>query len=235
MVRDAILTIDHLTVTFSRWSQIVTAVEDFSITVAPGEWVLLTGPNGVGKSTVLRTISGVAPYSVGSVCINGNEVARMSRQSLAQAVFHVHQNPLAGTAPGLTIEENLRLATNEVVADGTHMPSGYLSSMLKPLGLQERVKQPVERLSGGERQLIALLIARLRRSPLLLLDEPFAALDPEKAIAGLAEVQRLHKEGRTIVQVTHDMAQVGRHNGRVITMGAARKSYAPSLSTGASA
>jgi putative ABC transport system ATP-binding protein len=125
---------------------------------------------------------------------------------MAEHVFHVHQDPLMGTAPKLTLFENLMVADHQAQAEGTsrrELAEKY-HELLRPIGLADRMKQLARYLSGGERQLIALLIARLRPSSLMLLDEPLAALDPEKAELCLDLIRTLHREGRTIVQVTHD-------------------------------
>jgi len=198
--------IKDLTVTFSRWGQTVTALDNVRLTIPSGQWVMLVGHNGGGKSTLLRAVSGRLRPNGGQVTVGGKQVARMSSTEIAQQVFHVQQDPLMGTAPNLTLFENLMVADHEAQVRGTAKRELALKyrGLLQPLGLADRLKQLARCLSGGERQLIALLIARLRPASVLLLDEPLAALDPLKADLGMQEIQALSQEGRTILQVTHD-------------------------------
>lgn len=203
---DHFLEIRKLTVNFSRWGQKVKALNSVDLRIPHGQWVILVGPNGSGKSTLLRAISGRVEPDDGEVLINGRSVHEMSPTNLTNSVFHVHQDPLLGTAPMLTLFENLAVADHEAEAD--HEPKRMLlkkyEHLLRAIGLNNRMKQPVKTLSGGERQLVALLIARLRPSSIVLLDEPLAALDPAKVDLCLNEITELKRRGRTLVQVTHD-------------------------------
>lgn len=202
----AAVEIRDLTVTFSRWGQTVTALDHVNLTIPMGQWVMLVGHNGSGKSTLLKAISGRLTPDGGQIAIGGKQANRMSSSDIAEQVFHVHQDPLMGTAPKLTLFENLMVADHKAQVEGTskrELAQKY-QDLLQPLGLAARMKQLARYLSGGERQLIALLIARLRPSSLLLLDEPLAALDPLKAELCMREIQALSQEGKTILQVTHD-------------------------------
>ena len=200
------LEVKNLTVTFSRWGQTVTALDRVSFTVPQGQWVMIAGHNGSGKSTLLKAISGRLPPNSGNISINGKLTDAMNSTEIAEQVFHVHQDPLMGTAPMLTLFENLLVADHRAQAEGTskrELTQKY-RELLLPLGLADRMKQLAKYLSGGERQLVALLIARLRPISLLLLDEPLAALDPIKADLCMREILALNQEGKTILQVTHD-------------------------------
>ncbi len=188
----------NLTVVFTRWGQEITALAGVSFEVSPGEWVAIVGHNGSGKSTLLNAIAGSIPLHLGDVIIDGRPKASISRRKLARIVFTVHQNPGLGTAPLLTVWENLRVAD----------PAGDVEQydeLLHQVGLSDRKHQPAKSLSGGERQLLALTIARLRRPRLLLLDEPLAALDPERARMCVCLISEIHKGGATVLQVTHDL------------------------------
>lgn len=202
----AAVEIKDLTATFSRWGQTVTALDHVNLIIPSGQWVMLVGHNGSGKSTLLRAISGRLSPNGGQITIGGKHVNKMRSSEIAEQVFHVHQDPLIGTAPKLTLFENLMVADHKAQVEGTsrHELVQKYRDLLQPLGLADRMKQLARYLSGGERQLIALLIARLRPASLLLLDEPLAALDPAKAEACLDVITNLHKQGTTIIQVTHD-------------------------------
>jgi putative ABC transport system ATP-binding protein len=205
-------------VSFSRWGQKVTAVDKISFDVLSGEWVLLVGHNGAGKSTVLKTLGGQLRPDAGEVLINGTSVQTLKPAQLAMTVFTVHQDPLLGSAPLLTVFENIFVADPKSrSASRSDLMTHYIS-LLEPIGLAGRIKQPVKVLSGGERQLLALLIARLRQTPVILLDEPLAALDPSKTDLCVAEISAMHREGKTIIQVAHDIRALTARADRIITL-----------------
>ncbi len=218
--RQPIVSARDLAVSYIRWGQTVTALDRVSLDIFPGEWILLVGPNGAGKSTLLAAISGRVPLDAGKVTINGKNLLALKPSQLARMLFTVHQDPLLGTAPLLTVFENL------LVADATGR-QGWTSksntmhryaSLLAPIGLDGRLKQPAKVLSGGERQLLALVIARLRATPVILLDEPFAALDPARTQLCVKEIAAMHREGKTIVQIAHDTRLVQALADRTFTL-----------------
>jgi putative tryptophan/tyrosine transport system ATP-binding protein len=221
------LELRDITVAFSRWGQKVVALDRVSLTVPEGQWLILVGPNGSGKSTLIRAVSGRVQPDKGQVLVNGKSVAGMSPAELANNVFHVHQDPLLGTAPILTVFENLAVADHQARLD--REPKRLLAKkyceMLRPLGLGERLKQPVRTLSGGERQLLALLIARLRPSSIVLLDEPLAALDPFKAEVCMREISDLSRRGKTIIQVTHNQEHAALLGDRTVALQGGRVVY----------
>lgn len=200
--------ISGLTVTYNRWGQAVNALNNICLSVMTGQWVMLVGHNGSGKSTLLKAIGGQVTPSAGTISVSGECPSDLRPIDLAARVFHVHQDPLAGTAAKMTLFENLLVADH--AADGANRRQllDKYRSLLAPVGLDGRMNQLVQYLSGGERQLVALLIAQLRPSRLLLLDEPLAALDPSRAKLCLDLITKLHHEGRTIMMVTHDRSLV---------------------------
>ena len=221
------LDIKNLIVTFSRWGQAVTALDQVSLSIPKGQWVMLVGHNGSGKSTLLKAISGRLNPNSGSVTIAGKLVSKMSASEIAEQVFHVHQDPLMGTAPKLTLFENLMVADHQAQIEKISkraLASRYYD-LLQPLGLADRMKQLARYLSGGERQLIALLIARLRPATLLLLDEPLAALDPIKVEACMDIITNHHSEGSTILQVTHDPSLAVSRGNRTLVLRDGRFAY----------
>ncbi len=206
LVQQGQIDIQDIQVTFERWGSKVNALIGVNISVPAGQWLILVGPNGSGKSTLLKILSGRLTPDRGDIRINGNSIIGLSSDQLSKAVFLVHQDPLLGSAPLLTVYENLLVADHDAYYNRIsrkELEMKYVE-LLAPLGLSDRIKQPVKTLSGGERQLLALLIAGLRPSSVILLDEPLAALDPDKTDQCIQQIRSLHIQGKTIIQVTHD-------------------------------
>lgn len=204
---EEIISVKNVSVTYSRWGQSVNALKNVSVTIPQGQWVLIIGPNGAGKSTFLQLLSGRIKLSEGNIFINGRAISEINRHVLSLNIFHVYQDPLIGTAPGLTVFENLVVADYDAYKNGVSLKKlkdKYLP-ILERVGLRNLMKQPVKYLSGGERQILTLLIANLRPAKTIILDEPFTALDPNKTEICINEVSRLNSQGKTIIQVTHDM------------------------------
>lgn len=196
--------VNALSVAFDRWGQRVTAVDRLDLSVREGEWVVLVGHNGSGKSTLLRALSGRVLPTSGSVVVMGHDPSTANGARTANLVFYVHQDPRAGSAPDLTVFENLWVADPQSATASRRKCRERYLELLRPIGLDARLDQLVQTLSGGERQLLTLLVASLRPASIILLDEPFSALDPRNARTGLDQVEAMHRAGKTILQVTHD-------------------------------
>lgn len=216
-----------LTITFSRWGQNLTALNRVNLKIPKGQWVMLAGHNGSGKSTLLKAISKRLTPNSGQIIICGKQASRMSASEIADHVFHVNQDPLMGTAPKLTLFENLMVADRQAQIEGTsqHELAHKYRKLLEPLGLADRMKQLALYFSGGERQLITLLIARMRSASLLLLDEPLAALDPTRAETCMNIIATLHSEGTSIIQVTHDSSLAITSGDRTLMLNEGRLVY----------
>jgi putative tryptophan/tyrosine transport system ATP-binding protein len=212
--------IKDIAVTFSRWGQNVDALKSVSFSVPKGQWVILTGHNGSGKSTLLRAISSRIKPNLGEILLNGVSVEKMTPHQLERHVFQVHQDPLLGTASKLTLYENLLISDYE--ANHHHNSTKVLRKkyydLLIPLGLHERLNQLVGDFSGGERQQITILIASLRPSELILLDEPLKALDPARTQICIEQIKMLHKIGKTLIQVSHDLDFIEKFSDRIIEL-----------------
>src|SRR5579864_1810775 len=153
---EAAVSVRDLSISFSRWGQRVKALDNFSFRIGRGEWVLLVGHNGAGKSTLLKAIAGQLEPDAGEVTIFGDAVRSFTSCQLAAKVFIVHQDPLLGTAPLLTVTENLLVADPRRHTAKADLIKHY-SLLLEPIGLLDRMNQPAKVLSGGERQLLALV------------------------------------------------------------------------------
>ncbi|MGX1981369.1 putative ABC transport system ATP-binding protein [Thermolongibacillus altinsuensis] len=202
------------------------ALKHINLTLEPGDFVTIIGSNGAGKSTLMNIISGRLTPDTGEVIIKGENVTNMSEHERARYIGRVFQDPMAGTAPNMTIEENLALAYNRTMKRTlrfgvTKKRREFFKETLQTLqlGLENRLNAKVGLLSGGERQALSLLIATFTKPHLLLLDEHTAALDPARAqlITELTK-QIVEKERLTTLMVTHNMEQALQLGNRLIMM-----------------
>ncbi|GEN80198.1 ABC transporter ATP-binding protein [Actinotalea fermentans] len=221
------LTIENVRMTFFPGTlNARVALDDVSLQLAPGDFVTVIGSNGAGKSTLLNVVAGTLRADSGTVRIDGRDVTRMSDHQRARYIGRVFQNPAAGTAPHMTIEENLAMALERGRRRGlrlgvTNAKRARFRQELTALeqGLETRLGDWVSLLSGGQRQALSLLMATFSEPKILLLDEHTAALDPQRA----ALVTRLTAEiverfGLTTLMVTHNMDQALKLGNRLIMM-----------------
>lgn len=206
------------------------ALDDVDLHLAPSEFVTVIGSNGAGKSTLLNVVSGSIRSDAGTVTIGDRNVTRLNDHQRARYLGRVFQNPAAGTAPHMTIEENLAMAfergQRRFLRKGvTRKKRAEFREHLATLeqGLEDRLKDWVGLLSGGQRQSLSLLMATFSQPQILLLDEHTAALDPQRAelVTRLtAELVEAHK--LTTLMVTHNMEHALRLGTRLIMMHAGR-------------
>ncbi len=202
------------------------ALDWTNLTLKRGDFVTIIGSNGAGKSTLMNVISGVLTPDVGNVVIDGKDVTSMSEYKRAKLIGRVFQDPMAGTAPNMTIEENLAMAYSRnkqrtLRIGVTKKRKEYFKEVLESLhlGLENRLSAKVGLLSGGERQALSLLMATFTEPAILLLDEHTAALDPSRAelITNLTK-EIVEKYGLTTLMVTHNMQQALDLGNRLIMM-----------------
>ncbi|QOR64690.1 ABC transporter ATP-binding protein [Cytobacillus suaedae] len=202
------------------------ALDWTNLTLERGDFVTIIGSNGAGKSTLMNVISGVLTPDVGKVVIDGKDVTSMSEFKRAKLIGRVFQDPMAGTAPNMTIEENLAMAYSRnkqrtLRIGVTKKRKEYFKEVLESLhlGLENRLSAKVGLLSGGERQALSLLMATFTEPAILLLDEHTAALDPSRAelITNLTK-EIVEKYGLTTLMVTHNMQQALDLGNRLIMM-----------------
>lgn len=186
------------------------ALNNFSLEVKPGEFITLIGANGAGKSTLFNAICGNFITDSGSIILDGRDITLLPQYERSRNIGRLYQDPTLGTAPDMTIEENLTLATKTgrwityITARDRELFREKLSQL--QMGLEDRLTQQVGSLSGGQRQAMALLMATINPPKLLLLDEHTAALDPEaekKVMKITNEIVREHN--LTCIMITHDM------------------------------
>ena len=225
--------IEDLSVTFGRGTPLEKrALSGISLSIEAGEFVGLIGPNGAGKSTLLSAIAGDVPATGGHIVIDEVDVTRQSTARRSSRVARVFQDPLAGSCGQLSIEENLALAAARGVPRGlgralnsTRQAHFRERVAALGLGLENRLRDHMGLLSGGQRQALALVMATLAKSSVLLLDEHTAALDPGMAEFVTDLTRRTVEEHRlTTLMVTHSMRQaldlgtrtVMLHEGKVV-------------------
>lgn len=209
------------------------ALDGVDLTLAEGDFVSIIGSNGAGKSTLLNMVSGRLRPDSGTVRVDGKDVTRMKEHQRATMIARVFQDPLAGTAPNLTIEENLSLAYLRGKGRGLGRALGekrrgifreQLASL--ELGLEDRLTHKVGLLSGGQRQALSLLMAGFTKPKVMLLDEHTAALDPQRAALVTDLTHKLVEDGGlTTLMVTHNMEQALRVGNRLIMMHEGRIVY----------
>ncbi len=204
----------------------ITALDNVDLQVQKGDYITIIGSNGAGKTTMIETIAGTIPPTTGRVIIEGRDVTRWPDYRRAAWIGRVFQNPLAGTSPEMSIEENLALA---LLRGGRHTLRPGVTGSRRDLfrqalaelgiGLENRLSDSVSLLSGGQRQCLTLVMATLQKPKILLLDEHTAALDPKNQELVMEITDRIIAEhGLTVLLVTHNMAHALKHGNRTIMM-----------------
>lgn len=199
------------------------AIKDLSLHLEKGDFATVIGSNGAGKSTLFNAICGDFLTDSGSIVLDGKDITFAPQHIRAKTIGRLYQDPMRGTAPDMTIEENLALAAGA---------GGWLSHISKSdrerfreqlalldIGLENRMTQPVGLLSGGQRQALTLLMATMNPPKLLLLDEHTAALDPTTADKVLNLTRRIVEEHHlTCLMVTHNMKSALELGNRILMM-----------------
>ena len=218
------LNISHISKSFNPGTPNEKLVlNDLSLNVEKGDFITIIGANGAGKSTLLNAIAGSFIADSGTITMAGCDITLMPEHIRAKHIGRLFQDPMRGTAPGMTIEENLALASGK---------GGWLSHLSKAdratlrdrvamlnMGLENRMQQPVGLLSGGQRQALTLMMATINPPMLLLLDEHTAALDPKtaKKVLDLTE-HFIKKDNLAAFMITHNMKDAIKYGNRLIMM-----------------
>lgn len=203
------------------------ALQGLSLHLKPGDFATIIGSNGAGKSTMMNAIAGVFYVDEGSVILGGKDITFTPEYKRSRVIGRLFQDPLKGTAPHMTIEENLALAYlrtsrgNAPFSRVSKKDKDFFREQLSQLhmGLEDRMKNPVGLLSGGQRQALTLLMATLQKPKLLLLDEHTAALDPKTAAKVLEITEMIvNRDHLTTMMITHNMQDAITHGNRLIMM-----------------
>lgn len=206
------------------------ALDHVSLHLDPGDFVCVLGSNGAGKSTLLNAVSGTLPIDEGSIILDGMDLSKKAEHIRSRYIGRLFQDPMKGTAPDMSIMENLglaysrgkRMSLSKAIRKKDHQ---YFFERLKALnlGLEERMTQPVGLLSGGQRQALTLLMSTIVTPKLLLLDEHTAALDPKTAAAVMDLTQRIiEKHSITTLMITHNLRQALEYGNKTIIMNEGR-------------
>ena len=203
------------------------AANGLSLHLEPGDFATIVGSNGAGKSTLLNAVAGSFYVDEGSILLDGRDITFMPEHRRSRVIGRLFQDPLKGTAPHMTIEENLALAylrSSEGKAPFSRISrkdKEFFREQLSLLemGLEDRMKQPVGLLSGGQRQALTLLMATMVPPQLLMLDEHTAALDPATAEKVLNLTKKIVAENHlTCLMITHNMQSALELGNRTIMM-----------------
>lgn len=201
------------------------ALNKIDLKLEKGDFVTIIGSNGAGKSTLFQAISGAVETKSGKIILNNQDITFEPEYKRSRGIGRLFQDPLKGTAPNMTIEENLHLSNQR----GKHFSLSLMSHRYREqfkkalqeleLGLEERLDSKVGLLSGGQRQALTLLMATLVTPNLLLLDEHTAALDPKTAQKVLALSKKIVEEHQiTTLMITHNMEDALKYGNKTMIM-----------------
>ncbi len=207
---------DHVTMVYQPGAR--PALDDVSLEVKRGEFVFLVGKSGSGKSTFLQLTMREIRATSGKVWVLGHDVGKLSRWSvpkLRRQVGTVFQD--FRLLPSKTVYENVALAM-EVIGKPRHAIEIQVPDVLELVGLAGKEKRLPHELSGGEEQRVAIARAMVNRPELLLADEPTGNLDPDTSLGIMRLLDRINRNGTTVVMATHDAAIVNQMRMRVIEL-----------------
>lgn len=223
---EAKLVLQDISVRISAGSEVKTLLNNINLTINEGDFVTVLGTNGAGKSTLFNTISGNLAATEGSIRIAGVDLTRKSPEKRAKFISRVFQDPKMGTAPRMSVAENLALATHR--GERLMFQSRQVRqqmSRFKELaqksgnGLDLALDKPTEQLSGGQRQALSLLMATIKLPELLLLDEHTAALDPHTSMAIMGLTNQIVTENKlTALMITHQLDDALKYGNRLIVL-----------------
>ena len=201
------------------------AIKNINLTVNDGDFITIIGSNGAGKTTLFNLIAGTEPPTEGKITIRDRDVSKHPEYKRARYIGRIFQNPLLGTASNMSLEDNMMITFRKGFKGLKISLNGkmreYFQEKLVPLqmGLEERMKDSVGLLSGGQRQALTLLMMVLSEPALILLDEHTAALDPKNAQIVLDLTTRFITDYQlTTMMITHNMSQAIKYGNRLLMM-----------------
>ncbi|EHI69514.1 ABC transporter ATP-binding protein [Streptococcus ictaluri] len=223
----AIIELIHATVQVNNgFDEVKTILDDVNLKIYEHDFLTLLGGNGAGKSTLFNVIAGTVMLTKGQVKMLGQDVTRLSAEKRAVYLSRVFQDPKMGTAPRMTIAENLLIAkyrgqrrpfTSRRIADYREEFTSLVAKTGN--GLDKHLDTPTGLLSGGQRQALSLLMATLKKPELLLLDEHTAALDPKTSRSLMSLTNHFVMEDKlTALMITHHMEDALKYGNRLIVM-----------------
>lgn len=222
-----IVELKHATVRVNNgFDEVKVILDDVNLTIYEHDFLTILGGNGAGKSTLFNVIAGTLMLTSGSIFIMGEDVTHLPAEKRAKYLSRVFQDPKMGTAPRMTVAENLLIAKYRgekrslLPRKLQEFSDEFLALLAKTgNGLERHLMTPAGLLSGGQRQALSLLMATLKRPELLLLDEHTAALDPKTSTSLMTLTNHFVKEDRlTALMITHRMEDALTYGNRVLVM-----------------
>lgn len=203
-----------------------TILDDVSLTIYERDFLTILGGNGAGKSTLFNVIAGTLMLTSGSITIMGQDVTQLSAEKRAKYLSRVFQDPKMGTAPRMTVAENLLIAKfrgqkRGLVSRHLQAYKEEFQTLLAKIGngLDKHLDTPAGLLSGGQRQALSLLMATVKRPELLLLDEHTAALDPKTSLSLMNLTDDfVQTDQLTALMITHQMEDALKYGNRLLVM-----------------
>ncbi|KRM22414.1 ABC transporter ATP-binding protein [Latilactobacillus graminis] len=220
------MTLNHLNFEITDNNQPKQLLSDLNLTINPGEFVVLLGANGAGKSTFFNTIAGDLTPTSGQLLFNDHDITQQSAQQRTRLISRVYQDPKLGTAADMTVAENILLAMRR----GQHrrifprrlkqqLPTIKMLAKTLPNHLDQQLNRPVSTLSGGQRQTLNFLMATVQKTELLLLDEHTSALDAVSSQALMTFTnQTIRDHHLTCLMITHDLKDALHYGDRLLVL-----------------
>lgn len=207
-------------------NEVKTILDDVNLTIYEHDFLTILGGNGAGKSTLFNVIAGTLMLTSGSISILGKDVTHLPAEKRANYLARVFQDPKMGTAPRMTVAENLLIAKYRGEKRGLlprkiHSFTDEFKKLVARTGngLEKHLDTPTGLLSGGQRQALSLLMATLKRPELLLLDEHTAALDPKTSVSLMNLTDKfVTGDHLTALMITHHMEDALKYGNRLIVM-----------------
>lgn len=201
-------------------------LKDINLEIKNGDFITIIGGNGAGKSTLFNSISGGLAITSGQILMGNQDITHYSEERRAGYISHVFQDPKMGTAPRMTVMENLKIAAKRgdkrrLKISNTSQLKENFEKMASEIGngLEKHLNDPVGDLSGGQRQALSLLMATIKEPNLLLLDEHTAALDPKTSVALMELTDKIVKRyDLTALMITHHMEDALKYGNRLLVM-----------------
>lgn len=221
------LRIDNIKKSFeNELGEVKNVFNGLNLNIEQGDFISIIGSNGAGKSTLLDTITGNITPDSGKINIDGKDITNMPKYKRGSFISKVYQNPSIGTAPSMTVFENLSMADNKGKSFGFSLGLNkkrkeYYRSLLKELGLgiENQMDTEVKSLSGGQRQCLALIMATLNKPKVLLLDEHTAALDPKTSKIIMNKTREIVEKNRiSTLMITHNLQDAINYGNRLIML-----------------
>lgn len=201
-------------------------LDNVTLDIYEQDFLTILGGNGAGKSTLFNVIAGTLMLTSGRISILGKDVTKLSAEKRAVYLSRVFQDPKMGTAPRMTVAENLLIAKYRgekrgLIPRSLHRFNDEFKTLLLKTGngLEKHLETPTGLLSGGQRQALSLLMATIKRPELLLLDEHTAALDPKTSQSLMALTDHFVKQDQlTALMITHHMEDALKYGNRLLVM-----------------